>query len=220
MINAYNNHVIAYGNITGLPAKMSDLLCCLATGAGWGTRKLFEDLDEVNVSLSRPILLDGIRDFATKPDLIERLVRFHSQGITRKKRLTVETFWKNFNRDYPSIFGALLDIMAKAMAILPTLHLDELPRMADFAEWGEAVGRGIGLEPGRFLTIYQDNLDRAASDRLNSDPVVRVIRKFLRENSLKGTSLDPWKGNFKSLLKELNSVVDQRTASNRVAQDA
>jgi hypothetical protein len=31
--------------------------------------------------------------------------------------------------------------LADAMAILPTLKLNNLPRMADFAEWGEAIGQ-------------------------------------------------------------------------------
>ena len=35
--------------------------------------------------------------------------------------------------------------------------LNELPRMADFAEWGEAIGRGLGWGAGAFLAAYNDN---------------------------------------------------------------
>jgi hypothetical protein len=214
MINAYNNHVVAYGNITALPAKMSDLLCRLSTGAGWGTRKLFKDLDEINVSLSRPVLLDGIEDFATRADLIERLVRFHAQEIPTNKRMKDRRFWNEFHQDYPSIFGGLLDVMFLAMRIAPNLNLVDLPRMADFAEWGESVGIAMGLESGRFLEIYEENRTSAAKDRLDSDPVARIVRKFLQENpSSKGTPDDHWKGTWKDLLRELDAVVDDTTAA-------
>ena len=42
--------------------------------------------------------------------------------------------------------------MVKAKAILPTIKLDRLPRMADFAIWGEAVSRAIGRPEGEFLS--------------------------------------------------------------------
>ena len=38
-----------------------------------------------------------------------------------------------------------------------TLELTELPRMADFARFGEAVGRGLGWPADTFLSAYSDN---------------------------------------------------------------
>jgi hypothetical protein len=54
-----------------------------------------------------------------------------------------------------------LDAIAGGLRELPSVHLNELPRLADYAKWGEAVGRGLGWEPECFLSIYTDNRKNA-----------------------------------------------------------
>jgi putative DNA primase/helicase len=49
---------------------MSDALSRLSTGGGAGKRRLFTDDDEVLFSGKRPIVLNGITDFATQPDCL------------------------------------------------------------------------------------------------------------------------------------------------------
>lgn len=34
--------------------------------------------------------------------------------------------------------------MSKAMKIYPDVKLDKMPRMADFAHWGYAIGEALG----------------------------------------------------------------------------
>ena len=46
-IAANNGHVLAFDNVSGLRAWISDTLCRIATGAGFAVRQLYSDQDEV-----------------------------------------------------------------------------------------------------------------------------------------------------------------------------
>jgi hypothetical protein len=51
--------------------------------------------------------------------------------------------------------------------------------MADFAHWGEAVSRGLGWEPGSFLSRYRANRCAACSSALADCPVAEALRRLL-----------------------------------------
>ena len=51
--------------------------------------------------------------------------------------------------------------------------------MADFAHWGEAVSRGLGWEPGSFLSRYRANRGEACSSALADCPVAEALRRVL-----------------------------------------
>jgi hypothetical protein len=46
------------------------------------------------------------------------------------------------------LLGALLMAVAGGLKTLPQIDLPASPHIADFADWGEAVIRGLGGEPG------------------------------------------------------------------------
>ena len=60
LIAAINGRVVGLDNVSYIDNDMADALCRLATGAGFGKRTLYSDLGETIVSVSRPILLNGI----------------------------------------------------------------------------------------------------------------------------------------------------------------
>ena len=72
LIAANNSHVLAFDNLSGLPHALSDAFCRLATGASFGLRQLYTDADEVLFQAARPILLNGIEDVISRPDLADR----------------------------------------------------------------------------------------------------------------------------------------------------
>ena len=73
-IAASNGHVLAFDNVSGLPAWISDTLCRLATGGGFAVRQLYTDQDEVLFDAARPVILNGIEEIVTRPDLADRAV--------------------------------------------------------------------------------------------------------------------------------------------------
>ena len=52
---ASNGHVLAFDNVSGLPAWISDTLCRLAAGGGFAVRQLYTDQDEVLFDAARPV---------------------------------------------------------------------------------------------------------------------------------------------------------------------
>jgi hypothetical protein len=61
-ITAANGHVLAFDNLSGLPAWASDSLCRLASGRGFAVRRHYSDPDEVLFAAARPVILDSIED--------------------------------------------------------------------------------------------------------------------------------------------------------------
>ena len=66
-IDAYNQFVLPYDNVSFLTQQQSDCLCRLATGAGVRIRKLHTDAQQVCFGFARPVILNGIPDFASAP---------------------------------------------------------------------------------------------------------------------------------------------------------
>jgi hypothetical protein len=74
LIAANNGHVLAFDNVSGLRAWISDTFCRLATGGGFAVRQLYTDLDEVLFDATRPVILNGIEDIVS--DQILRIGQF------------------------------------------------------------------------------------------------------------------------------------------------
>src|SRR4030095_12017990 len=62
MIAANNGHLLAFDNLSGLPAWLSDALSRLASGGSFAVRQLYTDDEEVLFKAARPTLLNGIED--------------------------------------------------------------------------------------------------------------------------------------------------------------
>src|SRR5499425_2387605 len=137
-IAASNGHVLAFDNVSGLPAWISDTLCRLATGGGFAVRQLYTDQDEVLFNASRPVILNGIEDIVTRPDLADRAILLTLEPIPEESRRPEAEFWAAFELECPRILGILLDAVVEGLKRLPETHLPKLPRMADFALWASA----------------------------------------------------------------------------------
>ena len=177
MIAGTNGWLVAYDNLSYLPQWLSDALCRLATGGGFGTRQLYSDDEEQLFDALRPVILTSITDVATASDLLDRAVDIQLEPIPPERRRTEAEFWAAFERQRPLILGALLDAVSAGLRLYPGLRLDRLPRMADFARWAEACLRGAGYEANAFLRAYSGN--RASADvlALEASPVASLVLK-------------------------------------------
>jgi hypothetical protein len=95
-IAASNGHVLAFDNVSGLPAWISDTLCRLATGGGFAVRQLYTDQDEVLFDAARPVILNGIEDIVTRPDLADRAVFLTLEPIPEERRRPEAELWAAF----------------------------------------------------------------------------------------------------------------------------
>jgi hypothetical protein len=188
-VAAHNNWVVGFDNLSNVYAGMSDALCRLATGGGFGTRQNYRDLDEVLVNAVRPILLNGIAsEMISRPDLLDRSLVVELPPIPETKRRTKEDVWGDLKAARPRILGALLDAVSVGLRNLPRVKLDRLPRMADLARWGEACGPALGWKRMEFVNTLFALRDEADAFALDLWPVFpHLVAVLGKENEYRGT---------------------------------
>jgi hypothetical protein len=211
MIATNATWLIALDNLSGVWPWLSDALCRLATGGGFATRALYSDEDETHFNAMRPILLNGIDDVADRPDLLDRAILLRLPAIPEHQRQEESKFWSKFEADRPQILGALLDAFAEALNVLPDIDLERLPRMADFARFGEAVGQSQGWGTGEFLKAYRKNIEGVTESAAEASPVATAILKLMTE-----LKEDEWQGTPGELLAALTGQINEREAKAKV----
>jgi hypothetical protein len=200
-IAANNSLVLAFDNVSGLPSWISDTLCRLATGGGFAVRQLYTDQDEVLFDSRRPILLNGIEDYITRPDLADRSIFLALQEIPERQRKEEQKLFADLERARPKILGALLDAVAQGLRRLPGVRLERLPRMADFAKWATAC-EGALWKAETFAKAYDANRAEAVETVIESDPVATALRSFMAERT-------EWAGTASDLLGALSLLVSE-----------
>lgn len=208
MIAASNNHLLAFDNLSGISPWLSDCFCRLATGGGFSTRMLYENSEEQLFHAVRPLIVNGIVELATRPDLVSRAVLLSLPRITDQECRDEKTFWAAFEQARPALLGALLDIVVKALANETGVQLAEKPRMADFAVWAVAAEPACPWPVGSFMKVYAGNRQQAAEATLDGDPVGDLVRALAKGSS-------PWTGTASDLLKVLNERTPEATQRRR-----
>ncbi len=211
-IAASNGHVLAFDNVSGLPAWISDTLCRLATGGGFAVRQLYSDQDEVLFDAARPVILNGIEDIVTRPDLADRALFLTLQPIPEERRRPEQELWAAFDAERPRILGALLDAVAKGMAMLPQTRLERLPRMADFALWATACETAL-WSVGTFWAAYCGNRDEAVEGVIDADPIAAAVRALMATRT-------EWTGTASELLGALAEMAGERLAKSKTWPDS
>ena len=191
-IAASNGHVLAFDNVSGLPAWISDTLCRLATGGGFAVRQLYSDQDEVLFDAARPVILNGIEDIVTRPDLADRAVFLTLEPIPEERRRPEQELWAAFEAERPRILGVLLDAVVEGpQANCRDTRLDKLPRMADFALWATACETAL-WPAGTFWSAYCGNRDEAVEGVIDADPIAAAVRALMADaDGVDGNRLGP-----------------------------
>lgn len=211
-IAASNGHVLVFDNVSGLPAWISDTLCRLATGGGFAVRQLYSDQEEVLFDAARPVILNGIEDIVTRPDLADRAVFLTLEPIPEERRRPEQELWAAFEAERPRILGVLLDAVATGLARLPTTRLEKLPRMADFALWATACESAL-WPSGTFWSAYCGNRDEAVEGVIEADPIAAAVRAVMATRT-------EWTGTASDLLGALAEEAGERVAKSKTWPDS
>jgi hypothetical protein len=211
-IAANNGHVLAFDNVSGLPAWISDTLCRLATGGGFAVRQLYTDQDETLFDAVRPAILNGIEDIVTRPDLADRAIFLMLEPIPEERRRSEAELWAAFEAERPRILGVLLDAVVQGLKRLPETRLEKLPRMADFALWATACESAL-WPPGTFWAAYCGNRDEAVEGVIDADPIAASVRAVMATRT-------EWTGTASDLLGALAEVAGERVAKSKTWPDS
>ena len=196
-----NYYFVCFDNIDRFSADVSDMLCTASTGGAFVARKHHTNDESVILEFKRPVSLNGINVVATRPDLLDRGIILKLEPIAKSERRTEAELWAEFDKAKPHILGVIFSILSKALAIYPTVELDELGRMADFTLWGYAVAEAAGLGGDNFLQAYLDNQNRINVEAVDANPVAMLIVMFMKGKN-------DWNGTPTALFRELTQLAD------------
>jgi hypothetical protein len=205
-IAARNGWIVALDNLSRLPNSLSDALCRLATGGGFATRELYSDAEEVLFSATRPAIITGITEVASRGDLLDRSLLVSLGPIPETDRLTEAELEKRWEEIGPVALGGLLDATATALRRLPNTHLDRLPRLADHARWVTAAEPALGWDDGAYLRVFGRARTKAVEQALDASPLTDPIRELACEG---------WEGSASELLTTLSTRCDDMTVRSR-----
>lgn len=201
-VGAIASHVLALDNLSYLPEWLSDCLCRIATGGGWAMRTLYTDDEETILSATRPVIITGISDVATRGDLADRAYSVSLQRIGDEDRLTEAELQASFEEAAPRIFGALLDALAVGIQNIAEVRARRmrLPRMADAAAWVIACEPALPWTAGDYLRAYMGVRAEMHAEGVAGDPVAAAIVEHVNRHD------GSWRGTPAELLDALNAT--------------
>jgi hypothetical protein len=207
VIAARNSRVLGFDNLSSLDADMADALCRIASGGGFGERQLYSNGDEHTVYVCNPILLNGIPSLLARGDLADRAISITLPPIPDDKRKPEADVWRDFEAARGGILALLLDGLRTALARLPNLHIERLPRMADFARLSAAMAPAFGWTEVDMLAALEENRASAIAGVIEADSLAIAVRGIAEE-----------KGTWSCSATELLAAINERVSTDRTRQ--
>ncbi|MFD6550296.1 ATP-binding protein [Streptomyces sp. NPDC058398] len=191
---AFSSWALCLDNVSTIPPWLSDTLCKAVTGDGVVDRALYTDDDVVVLTFKRVLAMTTIDAGALAGDLAERVLLLDLQLIDSHRRRSEEELDTTFATVRPAVLGALFDVLACALAVLPSVRLESMPRMADFARVLAAVDQTQGWNT---LGDYLATSANVAIDALEGDPFATAIAHLVAQAGI-------WQGTAGQLLEVLS----------------
>ena len=176
-ITADNSYCLPFDNLSGFAPKIADALCRLSTGGGFSVRQHYENREEELFYEVRPIILNGIADLVTRPDLADRSLFLTLQPIKEADRKREKTLLAEFEQRERKNPRRALGWRVVWPAAVPNVGLEKLPRMADFAHWVTACETAFWPE-GTFMAAYSES-HGGGPKSLEADAVGGAIMKLI-----------------------------------------
>jgi len=153
-------YVTVFDNLSKINDHVSDIFCQVCTGASISYRSLYTDEGENIAQFRHVIILNSISLAIANADLMDRSIILKCHRIKPENRKPEDELWEAFEKARPGILGGIFDTLVKAMRIYPTLKIDKLPRLADFAKWGYAIAEALGRSGEKFIEDFSQNVRR------------------------------------------------------------
>jgi len=210
LVQNLDHHWLAfYDNVGRLPEWCSNVFCRAVTGMGVSKRALYTDDDDVIYSFHRCIGLTDINIAAERGDMLQRSLLLGLDVIPKKQRKTEKQLKAAFEKAGPRIFGAMLDVLVKAIQIYPTIKLEGLHRMADYIVWGCAITEALGKDKQEFLDAYEKNVNQQNLEMVRASPISDALIKLMEEHPL------GWEGTASQLFSLLEEKAKELKISTR-----
>jgi len=199
VVTARDNPILFLDNMGSISAGLARFLAVAITGERMCGRKRYTDKEPACYEFKRAILLNGITpNIQSYPDVADRTIVVRLRRVLPEKRRPEGELESELEPLLPRVFSASLEALRRALRHLQDARNDlrgSLPRMADFAVWGEAIARGLGYAPREWFNLYQEWVGEETEETIEASALGRGIMKLgemvvarsdLREMALEG----------------------------------
>ncbi|NEU14859.1 bifunctional DNA primase/polymerase [Methylobacterium sp. BTF04] len=190
MVMADALFLLVFDNSSGMSANVSDALCSLATGGGYVSRKLYTDGELYMTNATRPFIINGISDVATKSDLIERVIPVEMRRMEDEARRTEAEMNDEIEIILPGLLGALYTAVACAVKNENQTVVSNNIRMADAARWLAAAESATGMAEGTIVNALIHCQTERIIERTNNDVVGAPLKDILQTGPFEGIIAD------------------------------
>ena len=203
-----HNYLCFYDNVRYEPNWLSDESCRIVTGGGFTKRKNYTDDEDFVYTYKRKLSFSGINIIFTQEDVLDRSINIGLDRIEEEDRIPEAKIDSEFRKQIPALLGYIFDVLSKALEIKDSVNLKRLPRMADFAEWGEAIARALGYKPLEFLHAYFENIGERNLETIESDSWSDTLHKLFQNDVYDNREIC-WIGSPLKLVEQTKEFADQ-----------
>ncbi|MDX8518731.1 hypothetical protein [Mesorhizobium dulcispinae] len=171
--------LLVYDNTSAVRWDLSDAICAMLTGGGFSTRKYYTDDEQRMFKNARPAIINGIGEFASQHDLLDRAIAIKLPTMPEGTRRTEKAINAQFEAILPGILGCLFDIVGDALRRFDEVEPPTTVRMADAAQWLAAAEPATGLPEGTFLGALEASVKEITIENTINHPLVLAIFKLL-----------------------------------------
>lgn len=190
----------SFDNLTDIPEWLSNSLCKGVTGDAVLQRVLHSDEDIAVFSFQRVIAMTTIAIRSTLAgDLVDRMLLVEPDVLDQ--RLTESQVQRAREAALPDALGGVLDLVAGVLRQLPTVTVENSPRMADFARILAALDQVTGW---RTLPTYRTKIATMGMSLIEGNVFAQALYRLAA-----GTGEpDPgsWEGTAGELLAALQRI--------------
>ena len=184
--------LLVYDNTSSVRWDISDGLCAMLTGGGFSTRKYYTDDDQRMFKNARPAIINGIGEFASQHDLLDRAIAIKLPTMPAGTRLTEKAINARFEAILPGVLGCLFDIVSTALRRFDQVEAPTTVRMADAAQWLMAAEPATGLPEGTFLRALEASVKDITIENTINHPLVLALFKLLDATGPNGPMRERW----------------------------
>jgi len=180
VVKLWSSPLVGFDNVRTIPAEIADLLSSSITGSQHVSRLLYTNSEVQVIQLRRAIGINGIVPNLTRyADLTDRFILVKLRRLEGNERKEEVELQKEFCELHPKILGAVCSALSAGVKQLREVREElsnvELPRMADWAIWGEAIARGLGYRKLEFLNAYLALVSESVITVLEENPLGRAL---------------------------------------------
>ena len=179
------NYYVAFDNISYINSEQSDIFCKTITGASYSRRKLYSDNELIILKIRRKLGLNGITLNIANGDLQERSIIYYTGKVPKSQRKTEAKVLQEFRHIQDEVLGNIFLVLQKTLRIIDVVEseLRELPRMADFAIWGEAISQSLGNPKGKFIEWYNKEIESGIDILSEATPLIPFLQEVMQDKT-------------------------------------